>query len=195
MSSQSEQIARPFTLRPFNQEHPDIEIAGDIQRVGDRLQLSYKLTGDIAKLAIPGLTAMPVRRDELWQHSCFEFFLALKDEPAYWEQNLSPSGDWNVYRLSGYRESLKSEPAFAELPFQVIVTESFCLLMLDLDLSKIVRVGQSIEVGVTTVVEVQSESAEPMGMSGRLSYWAIAHTESEPDFHRRDSFMIQLPGA
>jgi len=194
MSSQPDQTAQPLTLRPFGHEHPDIEIVGDIQRIGDRLQLSYKLTGDIAKLAIPRLTAMPVRRDELWQQTCFEFFLAIKGQPAYWEFNLSPSGDWNAYQLSDYRENLSPELAFAELPFQMIVTESFCLLTLDLDLSKIVRTDQAIEVGVTTVVEEQIES-EPVGMSGRLSYWAIAHTGSEPDFHRRDSFTIQLPGA
>lgn len=180
-----------FVLKPFDDEHPAIEIAGEIARGGDRLQLSYKLAGDLVEINLPGLTAMAQRRDGLWQHSCFEFFLGIQGEPGYWEFNLSPNGDWNVYRLSSYREGLMPELAYEALPFNVIVAESFCALELDLDLSQIVAANQVIEVGITTVIEEQAASETE---AGRMSYWAIAHTGPEPDFHRRDSFAIQLPG-
>lgn len=182
-----------FQLKPFDSDlgskHPKIEITGEIIREGNSLQLSYKLTGDVTALALPGLTAMAQRKNELWQHSCFEFFLGIQGEPGYWEFNLSPSGDWNVYRLSGYRENLVPEPAYSALPFNVIVAESFCELALELDLSGIVDSNQFLEVGVTTVVE---QKPEPGSDAGRISYWAIAHTGPEADFHRRDSFGIQL---
>jgi hypothetical protein len=198
MSSPSVNIQPPsadmkklFVLKPFDEEHPVIEIAGEIARGGDRLQLSYKLTGNLTEINLPGLTAMAQRRNELWQHSCFEFFLGVQGEPGYWEFNLSPNGDWNVYRLSGYREGLTPELTYGALPFNVIVAESFCALELDLDLSQIVAADQAIEVGITTVIEEQAESKTG---TGRISYWAIAHTGPEPDFHRRDSFTLQLPG-
>jgi hypothetical protein len=178
-----------FILKPFDDLHPVIEIVGEIAREGDRLQLSYKLMGDLTAIKLPGLTAMAQRRNELWQHSCFEFFLGVEGEPSYWEFNLAPSGDWNIYRLSGYRENLTPELAFGELPFNVIVAEAFCALELDLDLSPIVAAGQAIEVGITTVVE---EQPTPGAEAGRMSYWAIAHTGPEADFHRRDSFRIKL---
>lgn len=180
-----------FILKPFDEKHPAIEIAGEIIREGDQLQLSYKLSGNLDELNIPGLTPMPFRRNELWQHSCFEFFLGVQGNPGYWEFNLAPSGDWNIYRLSGYRDNLTPELAYGELPFNIIVAESFCALELDLDLSKIIAADQAIEVGITTVIEEQAESE---AHAGRISYWAIAHTGPEADFHRRDSFTIQLPG-
>ena len=178
-----------FQLKPFDREHPKIEITGEIIREGNSLQLSYKLTGDVAAIALPGLTAMAQRKNELWQHSCFEFFLGIQGEPGYWEFNLSPSGDWNVYRLSGYRENLTPETAYGALPFNVIVAESFCELALELELSALASAEQAVKIGVTTVIEEVSENETS---SGRISYWAIAHTGPEADFHRRDSFVIQL---
>lgn len=178
-------------LESFDELHPAIEITGELERRGDRLQLSYKLTGDVAAVKLPGLTALAQRRNQLWQRSCFELFLGIQGEPGYWEFNLSPNGDWNVYRLSGYREGLTPELAYGALPFTVMVTESFCTLDLDLDLSQIVAADQALEVGLTTVIEERAESETE---SGRISYWAIAHTGPEADFHRRDSFGIQLPG-
>ena len=62
---------------------------------------------------------MPARRDRLWEETCFEFFLAVKNSPRYWEFNLSPAGHWNVYRFADYRQGMQEEPAFASLPFSV----------------------------------------------------------------------------
>lgn len=180
-----------FKLKPFGSEHPELEISGEIAREGNLLRLYYKLSGDITQLTIPELTALPLRKNELWQHCCFEFFMGVLGEPNYWEFNLAPSGDWNIYRLSGYRENLTPELAYGALPFTVVTAESFCVLELELDLSPIVAADQTVEVGITTVIE---EASATEAAPGRISYWAIAHTGPEADFHRRDSFMIQLPG-
>lgn len=176
-------------LEPFDDEHPAIEITAGIERRGNRLQLSYELKGDIAAVQLPALAAMPQRRNELWQHSCFECFIGVPGQSAYWELNLSPNGDWNVYGLSDYRKNLTPESAYGELPFNVIVTESFCLLSLDFDLGQIIGGDQAVEVGMTAVIE---EKALAGTETGRISYWAIAHTGPEADFHRRDSFTLRL---
>ena len=177
MSSQS------FELIPFNSQQSAIAITGEVVREGDRLQLQYKLTGDTSAIELPELNALPQRKDELWQHTCFEFFLGIEGEPVYWEFNLSPSGNWNIYRLSGYRQNLQLEAGYDALPFTVLVTDSLCMLNIELELSGIVTAAQSLNLSVTAVVEEQA---------GPISYWAIAHTGTEPDFHRRDSFTIQL---
>jgi hypothetical protein len=41
-----------------------------------------------------------------------------------------------------------------------------------------------LEVSLTAVIEQVGEG---------VSYWALAHTGAEPDFHRRDSFWLRLP--
>jgi hypothetical protein len=46
--------------------------------------------------------------------------------------------------------------------------------------------GLPLEISLTAVID-------QVGQGG--SYWALAHTGAEPDFHRRDSFRLRLlPG-
>ena len=77
------------------------------------------LRGKLAELVIPGPAARPARRHGLWEETCFEFFLGVKDAPGYWEFNLSPAGHWNVYRFAGYRQGMAEEKAFTSLAFSV----------------------------------------------------------------------------
>jgi hypothetical protein len=46
------------------------------------------------------------RRDELWQHTCFEAFLRTPGADGYIEVNLSPSSEWAVYRFTAYRQGM-----------------------------------------------------------------------------------------
>ncbi|MEL6500167.1 MAG: hypothetical protein AAFQ23_02020 [Cyanobacteria bacterium J06623_1] len=73
--------------------------------------------------------------------------------------------------------------AFDRLPFKVFKLGEVLQLSLQLDLDKIMTAEQSLDVGITTVIEDRA---------GKLSYWALSHPGTEPDFHRRDSFAIAL---
>jgi hypothetical protein len=44
--------------------------------------------------------------------------------------------------------------------------------------------GLPLEISLTAVIEQVGQG---------VSYWALAHTGAEPDFHRRDSFRLGLP--
>ncbi|MEL0340336.1 MAG: hypothetical protein VXA52_09230, partial [Synechococcus sp.] len=77
--------------------------------------LDYELLAPADELIWPVAAASPQRRDELWQSTCLELFIAQPNEPRYWEINLAPSGDWNVYRLDGYRQGLQAEPAIQRI--------------------------------------------------------------------------------
>jgi hypothetical protein len=174
-----------FSLQPFaaSPTLPQVQIDGQINRTGDRLRIDYHLRGDLAALAIAPPAQIPTRQDDLWQHTCFEFFLGCKGSPRYWEVNLSPAGDWNVYRFSDYRQGMESEQAFAELPFSCDRQPNAFRLSLTLDLSLIVAKDQPLEVAITTVVQQ---------LNGHLSYWALTHPGPEADFHRRDGFQLEL---
>jgi hypothetical protein len=43
--------------------------------------------------------------------------------------------------------------------------------------------GLPLEISLTAVIEQVGQG---------VSYWALAHTGAEPDFHRRDSFRLGL---
>ena len=173
-----------FSLQPFDRSSvPNLQITGSIARNSNTLIVSYILQGDLNKIEIPSTGHTPSRKNELWEATCFEFFLGMKNSSCYWEFNLSPSGDWNIYRFDNYRQGMQEEIAVTSLPFNVRRQSDALQLTLGLDLSKIIPANQSLDVAITTVVKDKD---------GEITYWALNHCGEQADFHLRDSFVIEL---
>ena len=111
----------PFSLIPFLDANvPDITIKGKILRQNNLLTIHYALTGKIKDIFLPSPSVNPTRKDDLWKTTCLEFFLAIKDLSQYWEFNLSPSGDWNVYYMAAYRRiGFREETSIQWLQFEM----------------------------------------------------------------------------
>ena len=173
-----------FRLQPFNQDDDwAIEITGKIVRSGKLLSIGYQLSGDIQSVEIVSLAPTPERKFHLWEATCFEFFVGIPGTKNYWEFNLAPSGDWNVFHLDDYRQGLRDELAFRALPFILKQQEDLFSLALEFDLTKIIAVEQQIEVSITTVIK---------STQANISYLALTHCAAEADFHQRDSFTLKL---
>jgi len=170
-----------FFLQPFHDESSNLKIFGNIARNMNYFTIHYILSGYLPEVAIAPLSDTPVRKHELWTDTCFEFFLGIPDSRRYWEFNLSPSGNWNVYRFDAYRQGMQEETAFTSLPFSVQSQSDSLALTLDVDLEQIVSL-QPLEIGVTTVINFNTQP----------TYWALTHPGSEADFHLRKSFIINL---
>jgi hypothetical protein len=128
----------------------------------------------------------PTRTDNLWQTTCFEFFLAVPDHPGYWEFNMSPSSEWNAYRMEEYRRvGFREEFAIQQLLFEFKKDKTSSSLAITVDLTPIIPDDQMIELGITAVIETKD---------GQETFWALAHPETplDPDFHLRDSFLIEM---
>ena len=171
-----------FALIPFAKDTaPAIKITGEIQRQDNQLAIEYQLAQKSA-IIVPHKADLPLRQLDLWSHTCCEFFLGLKDDSKYWEFNLSPAGHWNVFRFLDYRQNMTQETAFDTLPFRVL-QDNYLQVSLQIELNKIIKPEQSLEIGVTAVIEDREN---------QLSYWALNHPGKEADFHLRDSFAIAL---
>jgi hypothetical protein len=189
MSATSES-SLPLELRPFpGQQAPaglQLTAAASwrLEPAGSgALALRWRLQGDLGALLLLQAAAAPERRDGLWEHTCFEAFLGRRGEDSYQELNLSPSGHWNLYRLEDYRDGLRPEPGDDQPPHRVVRDAGELTLHLDLPLPEELAAAAPLQVGITSVIEERS---------GRLSYWALAHPGAEPDFHRRDGFLLRL---
>ena len=176
---------RSFSLQPFSPIGPPltIKITGHIARRPRQLAIHYDLRGNLAELVIPALAAMPARRPGLWEETCFEFFLGVKDAPGYWEFNLSPAGHWNVYRFAGYRQGMAEETGLTSLPLSVRCRADSLEVALELDVGRIVSANQPLVVGIAAVIKLAGNG---------LTYWALTHPGPQADFHRRDSFLVEL---
>lgn len=173
-----------FRLIPFASDAlPTIEIVGNIDRADNILSIEYQLLGDLDSVAIASPAVAPSRKFALWEATCFEFFVGVLGDRNYWEFNLSPSRDWNVFHLDDYRQGLRNETAFTSLPFDVDRSANSLTLKLGFDLSQIISIDRQLEVSVTTVIKSTQDE---------ISYWALTHCGEEADFHSRDSFVIKI---
>jgi hypothetical protein len=176
--------SRSFSLIPLpSRGTPPVKIAGAIGRQSNEVSITYVLLGPLSKLSVPPAARVPTRRESLWKETCFEFFIAAGDAERYWEFNLSPAGHWNVYRFSSYRQGMQEEQAFTSLPLTVQVRPNALHLSLVIDLGRIIPAEPTLRVGIAAVIKTAS---------GRRSYWALNHHGPDPDFHLRDSFVIEI---
>ena len=177
--------SRGFSLKPFQSGGlpPHWEITGGIGRSPNKLSLTYALSGPLEEIVIPPLADNRLRKNGLWEETCFELFLGPVTSDHYWEFNLSTTGHWNVYRFTSCREGMQEEAAFTALPFSVLLYSGFLQLSLEVELERIVPADQALKIGISAVIKA---------INGRTTFWALTHPGPQPDFHHRDAFTIEL---
>lgn len=154
-------------------------------RADGGLILAYRVWGDMAHLLIP-MTGARERTDLLWEHTCFEAFVAGIGNPAYHEFNLSPSGQWAAYAFSGYRQRDETLDLI-EVPQ---ITSRLFAGRLEIEAQIApeglpARAGR-LQIGLAAVIEAADV------VDGSHSYWALHHPAPRPDFHLRDAFTHEL---
>ncbi len=156
--------------------------------VNGKLQMTFRLDGDIPRIHVPSL-GVPRFAPQLWRHTCFEAFIAVEGQPAYHEFNFAPSGEWAVYAFRGYRDG--GPLAHEMMRPHIGVRSTGGRLELDarvrLDRLSARHSRASLRIGLSAVIEA----------SDGLSYWALRHPAARPDFHDADGFTLLLepPGA
>ena len=174
-----------FALFPFADSNaPEIKITGKISRRRNVVMVHYFITGDIASIHFPKKNMCPERKHDLWKATCFEFFIAIPNQPQYWEYNISPSGDWNIYHMDAYRRvGFREETLIKELQIDVRNVGGYITVVAATDLSPIISEGASVQVGITSVIKTDD---------GYESYWALSHPNPQADFHVRESFILTM---
>jgi len=173
-----------MSTRHILKHHPNtpadfqVEGAAEFLPNGD-LSLVYWIRGNLDRILLPKGTTSG-REDNLWKHTCLEAFI-LSAGPGYVEYNFSPNGSWQRYAFQEYRKPL-------ETPISQVEPTLLCMLdgLLHLEIglpSTMLPVGKVLHIGLCAVIEDQK---------GNLSYWALHHASSRPDFHQASSFVLQV---
>ena len=168
--------ALPLLVHPTEQAPAGLSISASLAVAGSEdgagWLLFYRLQGDIDALAIPAPAAGPA--DGLWRHTCLEAFVQDGDGPGYHEFNLSPSGQWAVYRFSGERQRVPGDAPPPAGP-SITTERSADLLVLQAWLPRALLPARPTAIGLTAVIET---------LDGQLSHWALDHPRDDrPDFH------------
>lgn len=168
----------PHPSTPSPQAHA-ISVTANFDRTG-RLELTYFLRFQPGSIRLPS-PAAGTRVEGLWRHTCCEAFIAVAGEPAYREFNFSPSGDWQAYTFTTYRQGGLLEPAQGPALTCEAETDRLTLRARlpapDLPPAGLWRLG------LNAVLE---------DMQGNLSYWALRHAAGRPDFHHPDGFALEI---
>ena len=147
------------------------------------LRMTFRVDGDIPSIRVPS-PSLPRFSAQLWQHTCFEAFIAVEGQPAYHELNFAPSGEWAVYAFRGYRNG--GPLANEMMRPHIAVRSTGSRLELDtavrLDCLSAIHPRASLRIGLSAVIEA----------SRGLSYWALRHPSDKPDFHNADGFALLL---
>ena len=150
----------------------------------DHIQISYQLNGDLSQLLIPELQA-PSASDNLWQHTCFELFIAQADTENYYEFNFSPSTLWAAYAFNSYR--VRQEWHIKNAP-NLRISQTLNQLQVEATLNltdlPLLNFNKNWLIGLSAVIKTKHND---------LSYWAIKHPEAQPNFHHRDGYIPYTP--
>ena len=151
------------------------------RKANAELQMTFRLDGDISRILVSPPT-LPRFAEQLWQHTCFEAFIAIEGQSAYHEFNLAPSGEWAVYAFRDYRDG--GPVANEILRPQIALRSTSSRLELDafvrLDRLSAIYPPASLRIGLSAVIET----------SDGVSYWALLHPKDRPDFHDADGFAL-----
>ena len=147
------------------------------------LRMNFRLDGDISRIRVPSTSVSRIGK-ELWRHTCFEAFIAVKGQPAYHEFNFAPSGEWAVYAFSGYRDGglLENEMLRPDIAMRASDSRIELDAIVPLDVLSAKHASASLRVGLSAVIEA----------SDGFSYWAVRHPRDKPDFHDADGFALRL---
>ena len=172
--------------------HPDfpcdavssIEVSAS-RPLADRMQTVYSVTGKMEVLNLP-ISEPTERRDELWQHTCFEAFVRAGPRGPYLEFNFAPSSHWAAYYFSGYRDGMRLAAGIEPPLFEMERRPDRFDMAVEFSLGAGTSLAEcaSLQLGLSAVIEETS---------GRKSYWALAHPAGKPDFHHNDCFTLELP--
>ncbi len=143
------------------------------------VRVRWRIDG-VNKLVLPPFAGRG-RADNLWQTTCFEFFVQPLGGEAYSEFNLSPSERWAAYDFSARREAMSERTMRREPDCSMRTGQSVAIFDAALPRENVPE--PPVNIGLSAVIEEQG---------GVKSYWAISHHGAQPDFHDPACFAARL---
>lgn len=175
-----------FSLIPFNHiGAPAIDLTCELNANPTSLFISYKMTGNLASIDLGDEDPKHARVIKLWEKSCFELFIKNQND-SYIEFNFSPEFEWNAFFFEKKGDALKEFVKIDKLKIDILLSKDVFQLIVEIDKGKFPTgffEGQEHLAGITSVIKDKS---------GSLSYWALSHEDTRPNFHDFRSFKYKF---
>ena len=124
------------------------------------------------------------RQDFLWEQTCFELFVGIKDQDCYREINLSPQQYWNCYAFDDYRQPAGLPPQTAQDIELISLQYGQNKLQAILNLQQFIQQQdcylEDLKLGISSVIRLNT---------GKQLFYALQHSGTQADFHRRQDWV------
>lgn len=171
-----------FSLLPYETKNtPQIKIDCELNTTRDSVYISYKLQGALSSLDMGTGTPKHARVIKLWEKTCFELFM--KDaNNSYIEFNFSPDFEWNCFYFEKKGNPLAEYKRMELVKFDILFSNEVVHVIVELQKKMFPDhfFDGSLSMGITSVIKEKT---------GDLSYWALSHHDTRPNFHDFRSFV------
>ena len=174
-----------FALIPYDLSlAPKIELNCELNTNEESLFISYKLTGDLNSIDLGSGRSLHNRVIKLWEKSCFELFIK-NNKDNYIEFNFSPEFEWNTFYFKKKGDALAEYQKMDSIKPDILLSNDVFHLIVELDKKKFPDgfFESELTAGITSVIKEKN---------GKLSYWALSHEDSRPNFHDFRSFRYKF---
>lgn len=168
-------------LQPFTQNSysSSLRVSSSVSSRSQEnsLLVKFEIRGEIRKIIWPDFP-LAGRHHELWNQTCFELFGAqnVSSDSPYFEVNISPTGAWNVYDFSSYRQGMQESLKSSVGGIFFDLNEDRALVEFELKLSSTLPAL----LGLTCVIQTED---------GETQYWALQHSNTKADFHDKKTWV------
>ncbi len=169
-------------LKPFEKGRGhQFKLFCEVFHQESEFQIIYKLSGPLLELIVPQKSKEKEKRVKgLWESTCFEVFIKKSDSPSYLEFNFSPSGDWNSFSFSDYRQGMQEFLGVKKMQVDLKLSDNELTLFCHFNLDYPDLVGGKIKMGISSVLHLKDD---------QKIYYALVHPTAAADFHHQDSFV------
>lgn len=174
-----------FSLIPYDlSSSPAIKIESELNTNNNSLYISYKVTGSLAAIDLGTGHPKHARVIKLWEKSCFELFIKNSSD-QYIEFNFSPEFEWNAFFFNKKGDPLKEYTPINAVKFDILLSLDVFHIIVELDKNKFPEgfFSGELSAGITSVIQDKNK---------KLSYWALSHEDTRPNFHHFDSFKYKF---
>lgn len=165
---------------------PDITIETELNLNSESVYISYRIKKNLPLIDLGSSTPNKARRVSLWEKTCFELFIKNKND-QYIEFNFSPNFEWNCFYFNKKGDALKEWEQMPRPETDILLSSEHFFLFVDIRKEFFPKgffeIGSELSAGITSVIK---------DTSGSMSYWALSHADTRPNFHHFDSFKYKF---
>jgi len=118
------------------------------------------------------------RKNELWKSTCFELFIANEQSEEYYEINISPFKQWNIYHFDGYKKGMKEFKKVSEPIIQMTKENYNYKLSFEIEFNQKIFNNEGLSFNLATIILDKNN----------LRHFYTMYPRKTADFHNRMSW-------